>query len=128
MEGCNGEFTRAIEQCLAVDDTRTVRRSISSPDSGQSSASAGGVGGIGAIQARHLETTKNNIENIKNEIEAAKSLSTATTTSQASTVPTSPQEFFRNLTSPQVGRPLLSTFPHYMVRKINLLSEINFAF
>lgn len=78
LEGCNGDAVRAIEQCLAVDDTRnTSRQSVSSSESGSSS---------------HLGTKL---------------------TEQPT--PTSPAEFFRNLTSTQnAGRPLLPSFPHYM--------------
>ena len=81
LEGCNGEIVRAIEHCLAVDDTRaTSRRSISSSDASSSATTT---------------TT-----------------STETASSAASVTPTSPAEFFRNLTAPQ---RVLPTFPHYMV-------------
>ena len=106
LEGCNGEIVRAIEQCLAVDDARNnSRRSISSSESGSSS---------------QLPTTIDS----KTGTLSGLNQQTGTSIGQDNSGPglggpTSPAEFFRNLTSTQnAGRPILPTFPHYMVSQI----------
>ena len=108
LEGCNGEIVRAIEQCLAVDDARNnSRRSISSSESGSSSQIPT------AVDSKITNLSGLNQQNLTG---------TMGLTGQAGTGapglggPTSPAEFFRNLTSTQnAGRPILPTFPHYMV-------------
>ena len=111
LEGCNGEIVRAIEQCLAVDDARNnSRRSISSSESGSSSQIPT------AVDSKITNLSGLNQQNLTE---------TMGLTGQAGTGapglggPTSPAEFFRNLTSTQnAGRPILPTFPHYMVNLI----------
>ena len=111
LEGCNGEIVRAIEQCLAVDDARNnSRRSISSSESGSSSQIPT------AIDSKITNLSGLNQQNLTE---------TMGLTGQAGNGapglggPTSPAEFFRNLTSTQnAGRPILPTFPHYMVSPI----------
>ena len=106
LEGCNGEIVRAIEQCLAVDDARNnSRRSISSSESGSSSQIPT------AIDSKITTGTLSglNQQNLIGTIGPDNG-------GPGLGGPTSPAEFFRNLTSTQnAGRPILPTFPHYMV-------------
>ena len=110
LEGCNGEIVRAIEQCLAVDDARNnSRRSISSSESGSSSQIPT------AIDSKITNISELNQQNLTGTM----GLAGQGTGAPGLGGPTSPAEFFRNLTSTQnAGRPLLPTFPHYMVSPI----------
>jgi len=106
LEGCNGEIVRAIEQCLAVDDARNnSRRSISSSESGSSSQIPT------AIDSKITNISELNQQNLTGTM----GLAGQGTGAPGLGGPTSPAEFFRNLTSTQnAGRPILPTFPHYM--------------
>lgn len=110
LEGCNGEIVRAIEQCLAVDDARNnSRRSISSSESGSSSQIPT------AIDSKITNLSELNQQNLTGTM----GLAGQGTGAPGLGGPTSPAEFFRNLTSTQnAGRPILPTFPHYMVSPI----------
>ena len=80
LQGCNGDIVRAIEHCLAVDDSRVDSKSVQRPS-----------------------------------YRSSESSSSASQLSLNPTTPTSPAEFFKNLTAPSRPFQGLPTFQPYMV-------------